>query len=233
MADTADSPTELRRSARTQLRRKRERGSHDRSLVHAVLDEGLVCHVGVCEGGAPKVLPTTYARVGDVVYLHGAPGNHVLRTLAAGAEACLTVTLLDGVVLARSAFHHSMNYRSVVLFGVPRRVEDPAEKRAAVAAVVDHVAPGRSADARPPTDAELTSTLVVAFPIGEGSAKVRRGGPLDDDADLGLAVWAGVVPLETVSLAPVPDGPQPGAQGAPAYAADYIGNRTRTLAARG
>jgi uncharacterized protein len=227
----AENPAELRRSRRVQLRRKKERGSYDRKLVDAVLDEGLLCHVGFADGQATSVLPTTYARVGDTVYLHGAAGNHMLRTLVSGIDACLTVTLLDGVVLARSAFHHSMNYRSVVLFGSGRPVHDLAEKRAAVLAIVDHVAPGRSAEARPPTDPELRSTLVVAFPIAEGSAKVRRGGPLDEEADLGLPVWAGVVPLAMVALDPVPDGTAPPGTCVPAYANDYVANRTRTLSA--
>lgn len=190
---------------RTRVRRKADRGVHDRAVVDAILDEGLVCHVGFAVDGRPWVVPTAYARVGDAVYLHGATGNHALRALASGAEACLTVTLVDGLVLARSAFHHSINYRSVMLFGVAKRVDDPAEKRRAVDAIVEHVVPGRSADARPPTDEELRATLVVRLPITEGSAKVRTGPPIDDAEDLALPVWGGVIPLTTAAGDPVPD----------------------------
>ena len=197
--------SDLAPSERTRLRRKRERGSHDRRLVERILDEGLIGHVGFVQGGNAVVLPTAYARVDDTVYLHGAAGNNMLRTLASGLDACVTVTLLDGLVFARSAFHHSMNYRSVVLFGRARPVEDLDEKRAAVLAIVDHMAPGRSAEARPPTDSELRSTLVVAFPVDEGSAKVRTGGPIDEPEDLGLAVWAGHVPFSLAVGAPEPD----------------------------
>ena len=205
---------DLTASPRATLRRKAERGSHDRAVVDAILDEGLLCHVGFAEGGSPVVLPTAYARVGDEVYLHGAVGNQMLRTLAAGAEACVTVTLLDGIVLARSAKHHSMNYRCVVLFGTARKVTDPEEKRRALLHIVDHMAPGRSGDARPPSEAELTATLVLAFPVDEGSAKVRTGGPIDEAEDLALGVWAGELPLRLVSGDPVADegvdGPVPG-----------------------
>lgn len=195
----------LAASSRTTLRRKADRGSHDRTVVDAILDEGLICHVAFVDEGSPCVLPTAYARVGDELYLHGAVGNHMLRTLASGVEACVTVTLLDGIVLARSAKHHSMNYRSVVLFGQVRKVTDPDEKRRALLRIVDHMAPGRSGEARPPDDAELTATLVVALPIEEGSAKVRAGGPIDEAEDLGLAVWAGELPLRLVAGEPVAD----------------------------
>ncbi|HLX87192.1 MAG TPA: pyridoxamine 5'-phosphate oxidase family protein [Acidimicrobiales bacterium] len=222
----ADS--ELAPSDRTRLRRKKERGSHERGLIERILDEGFICHVGFAEDGSTVVLPTAYARVGDTVYLHGAAGNRMLRALATGIDACVTVTLLDGLVLARSAFHHSMNYRSVVLFGRGRAVEDVDDKRAAVLAIVEHMAPGRSADARLPTDTELRSTLVVAFPIEEGSAKVRRGGPIDDPEDLDLPVWAGHVPFVTSLGAPEPDA-EPGREVAlPAYITDLLESRRPT-----
>ena len=202
-------PRPLATTERTTLRRKRDRGTFDRDLAYSVLDEALVCHAGFVAEHGPVVLPMTYARIGDVLYLHGAAGNALLRNLAQGAPVCVTVTLLDGLVLARSAFHHSMNYRSVVLFGVATRVTDPAEMHAASTALVDHLAPGRSAEVRGPSEAELRATAIVRLPIDEGSAKVRTGPPIDDEGDLQLPVWAGVLPLATVAGTPVAD-PSPG-----------------------
>lgn len=193
------------RTDRSSLRRKRDRGFHDRASVNAILDAALIGHVGFATSDGPVVLPTVVARLDDVVYLHGAAGNHMLRTLARGVPACVTVTLVDGVVLARSAFHHSINYRSVVLFGVAERVTDPGEQRRAMDAVVDQVAPGRSADARPPTIEELRATLIVRLPIVEGSAKVRNGGPVEEPADLALPIWGGHVPVGMVTGSPVGD----------------------------
>src|SRR5207302_5005757 len=160
-------------------------------LIHDVLDEGLVCHVGFTGDHGPVVLPMTYVRIDDLLYLHGAAGNDMLRRLARPAEVCVTVTLLDGLVFARSAFHHSMNYRSVVLFGRAERVTDAAEMRTASAALLDHLASGRSQHARPPSDAELRTTLFIRLSIREGSAKVRSGGPLEETGDLELPIWAG------------------------------------------
>lgn len=200
-----DPSTSDLRSSRTALVRKRDRGSHDRAVIEAILDEGLVAHVGVVVDGSPVVTPMAYARTGVHVYLHGAAANRTLRTLAEGSELCLTVTILDGLVLARSALHHSMNYRSVMLFGRGDRVDDSAEKREALAALLDHIVSGRSAEARPPTDSELRATLVVRVPIIEASAKVRVGGPLDDEGDLALPVWAGEIPLAVVAGPPVAD----------------------------
>lgn len=220
-------PEALAVSDRSRLRRKRQRGSYDRRVVDAILDEGLVCHVGFVDHGTPFVVPTAYARVGDVVYLHGAPGNHMLSTLAAGCPACLTVTLLDALVLSRAAMHHSMNYRSVVLFGTTKAVRDPEEKRVAVTAVVEHVVPGRGLDARAPTPQELRATAVVSFPIVEGSAKVRTGGPVEEPADLSLPVWAGEVPLRLVAGTPVPDADVPAGLAEP----DYLRSRLDRLAA--
>jgi nitroimidazol reductase NimA-like FMN-containing flavoprotein (pyridoxamine 5'-phosphate oxidase superfamily) len=206
---------------RTALRRRRDRGTHDRAVIDAVLDEGLLCHVGFVAAGSPFVVPMTYARVGDAVYLHGAAANRTLRALADGAEACVTVTLLDGLVLARAAFHHSMNFRCVMLFGRATPVVDPDEQRLASAALLDHMAPGRSADARPPSPTELKSTLILRLPIVEASAKVRTGPPVDDDDDLDLAAWAGVLPVQLVAGTPVADPALPPGLPVPAYAAAH------------
>ncbi len=189
---------------RTTLRRKAERGRFDRATVDGILDEAYLAHVGIAVDGEPRVLPMTFGRDGDVLYLHGAAGNALLRG-ATGAQVCVTVTLLDGLVLARSAFHHSMNYRSVVLLCEATKVEDDAEKRHALDVIVDHSVPGRSQVARRPTDVEVRSTLVLRLPIEEGSAKVRSGGPIDDPEDLELPVWAGVIPLRLTAAEPVQD----------------------------
>jgi uncharacterized protein len=188
---------------RTRVRRAADRGRYDRATVEAILDAGLIAHVGFALDGRPWVMPMAYARIDDEVYLHGAVGNHALRAIAGGAELCLTVTLVDGLVLSRSAFHHSMNYRSVMVFGRGRVVEDLDEGRRASAALVDHMAPGRAAECRPPTDAELRATRIIAVPIDEASAKVRTGPPKEDEADLGLAHWAGVLPLHLAAGDPV------------------------------
>lgn len=220
--DATQTSTPLGPSPRTALRRMAERGTHQRHVINAILDEGLVCHVAFSAGDHPVVLPMVYGRDGDLLYLHGAPANHLLKTLGDGAAACLSVTLLDGLVLSRSQFHHSINYRSVVLFGHCETVLDAGELGHALATVVDHVVPGRSSDARPPTPSELRATRVVRFPIHEGSAKIRTGGPKEEPADLALEVWGGVVPLRMVTDPPVPDTP-PGAVAAPApgYATSY------------
>ena len=195
----------IRQTDRTRVRRKAERGSYDGALVASILDEALVCHLGFTVEGRPWVMPTTFARIGDALYVHGAVGNFALRSLAAGVEVCVTVTLLDGLVLARSAFHHSMNYRSVMLFGTADAVIDTDEKRTALLAIVDHMEPGRSAACRPPTDEELRQTLVLRLAIDEGSAKVRMGGPIDDEDDYALPHWAGVIPIRAERGTPVPD----------------------------
>jgi len=215
-AVTPAGPT-LPPTPRTTLRRKRERGSAERRVIDAILDEGYLCHVAFVDDDTPYAVPMAYARSGDVLYLHGASGNRTLRALAAGAPACVTVTLLDGLVLARSAFHHSMNYRSVMLFGSAGRVEDGTEELAAAAALLDHMAPGRSVDARPPTVAERRATLMLRFPIEEGAAKVRTGGPIEEPEDLALAVWAGVVPFELTQGAPVPEPDLADGVAAPSY----------------
>ena len=190
---------------RTQVRRLPERGEYDRDLIDSILDEALICHIGFVHEGAPVVIPTIHARVGDSLYFHGSPASRMLRGMRSGEEVCVSVTLLDGLVVARAAFHNSMNYRSVVMFGVPRIVDDPAEKLAALEAVTEHVVPGRWADSRPMTEKEMKGTLVAALPISEVSAKVRKGGPGDDAPDYDLPIWAGVIPLAVTPGEPVPD----------------------------
>ena len=193
-------------SERVRLRRKRERGSYEKDVIEAILDEALVAHLGITgESGQPFVVPTLHARHGDLVYCHGSLGSRTLRALSAGAPACLTVSLIDGLVLARSAMHHSANYRSVMLLGQARPLTDPQEKRVALEAIVEHIVPGRWREVREPTDNELAATAVLAFPIEEASAKIRRGGPIDDEPDLQLRVWAGVLPLRSAPGAPEPD----------------------------
>ena len=194
--------SDLLQTDRTRVRRKAERGSFDRALADAILDEAYVAHVGFVVDGEPRVLPMTYGRDGDRLYLHGAVANGMLRA-AAGAEVCVTVTLLDGLVLARSAFHHSMNYRSVVLLGRAEKVDDETEKARAFDVLVDHVVPGRTREARPASPSELRQTLVLRLPIAEGSVKVRTGDAIDDPEDVGLAVWAGVVPLRCTAGEPL------------------------------
>lgn len=194
------------RSDRVRLRRKRERGHHDRASIDAILDEALLAHLGIVdEHGQPFVIPTLHARCGDVVYVHGSSASRTLRVLHTGTPICLTVSLLDGIVLARAVMHHSANYRSAVLLGTARAVESREEKLAALEAIVEHVVPGRWAEARQPTENELKATAVLALTIDEASAKMRSGPPTDDDDDYQLPVWAGVVPLASVAGTPQPD----------------------------
>src|SRR6266511_2377218 len=188
----------LEQTDRTRIHRLPERGNYDRPTIDAILDEALICHVGFVVEGRPVVIPTIHARVGDHLYFHGSPAAGMLRTLRGGVDACVTVTLLDGLVLARSAFHHSMNYRSVVVFGKAREVAERAEKLRALERLVEHIAPGRSAEVRGPSESELRQTLVLALPLHEASAKIRTGPPIDDVDDYKLPVWAGVVPLRMV-----------------------------------
>jgi uncharacterized protein len=194
------------RTPRTRVRRLPKRGAYDRPTIDAILDEALVAHLAFTgEEGQPYAIPTLHARVGDEVWVHGSEASRTLRTLSGGAPACLTVTLIDGLVLARAIFNHSMNYRSVIVLGEARAVTDPEEKRAALAAFAERIAPGRWADARPPTPQELKATSILALPPDEASAKVRTGPPVDGDADHALDVWAGVVPMRLVRGEPVPD----------------------------
>ncbi|HXA30394.1 MAG TPA: pyridoxamine 5'-phosphate oxidase family protein [Candidatus Angelobacter sp.] len=181
---------------RTRLRRLPERGSHDWDVISAILDEALVCHVGFPgDGGAPVVIPTAHVRVGSMLYLHGAPASRMLRTVGSGVDVCVVATVLDGLVLARSLFHHSFNYRSVVAFGRAVEVVDLEEKRRALMGFAEHVLRGRSAEARQPSAGELKATRVLALRLDEASAKVRTGPPLDDAEDVALPIWAGVVPV--------------------------------------
>jgi nitroimidazol reductase NimA-like FMN-containing flavoprotein (pyridoxamine 5'-phosphate oxidase superfamily) len=195
----------LEQTDRTRIRRLPERGSYDRATIDAILDEALICHVGFVVEGRPVVIPTIHARVGDHLYFHGSPAAGMLRTLRGGVEACVTVTLLDGLVLARSAFHHSMNYRSVVVFGKAEEVLEREEKIRVLDKLVEHVCRGRSADARRPNERELMQTLVLRVPIAEASAKIRTGPPKDDEEDYTLPIWAGVLPLALVPSKPIPD----------------------------
>ncbi|CAK7282582.1 pyridoxamine 5'-phosphate oxidase family protein [Streptomyces sp. RM1] len=193
---------------RTVPTRSAERAAYDKELVHAILDEGYVCHLGFVRDGAPVVLPTLYGRVGERLYLHGSTGSRPLRMAGApdpGLAVCVTVTHVDGLVLARSAFHHSINYRSVVVHGTAYQVTDPEERRLALDALVDHVVPGRAADSRPANKKELAATAVIRLDLQEVSAKVRTGGANDEPEDLALPHWAGVVPLRKGYEAPVPN----------------------------
>lgn len=193
-------------SERSTIRRIPKRAVYDREVVHAVLDEGMVGHVGFVVGGQPFVIPMAYARMGETIYLHGAAASRLMRTLGGGVDACLTVTHVDGLVLARSAFRHSLNYRSVVVFGQANLVEDEGAKREALRAITEHLTPGRWEVARQPSAAELAGTLVLALTIAEASAKIRTGGPVDEVGDYALPVWAGVVPLKLTMQTPEPDG---------------------------
>lgn len=195
----------LVQTPRTTLRRRPTRGSYDRALIHSILDEALVCHVGFTVDGQPYVVPTTYGRIDDRLYVHGSVASRMLRSLAGGVPICFTVTLLDGLVLARSAFHHSMNYRSVMVLGVAHEVTDAAERYRAFEAVVNHVMPGRFAATRVPDEQELKATSVLALDITEASAKVRSGPVSDAEEDYALPYWAGVLPLKLMPLPPIPD----------------------------
>lgn len=192
-------------SERVRLRRKRERGSYARETIEAILDEALIGHLGIVEDGHPLVIPTLHARHGDVVYCHGSTASRTLKALAAGVPACLTVSLIDGLVLARSAMHHSANYRSVVLLGTARLVEDPAERLLGFEAIVERLVPERWPEVRQPTENELKATALLAFPVEEASAKIRTGPPEDDEEDYALDVWAGVIPLSLSAGTPMAD----------------------------
>lgn len=192
-------------SPRTQVRRLPERGRYDDETIHAILDQAFLCFIGFAAGGSPVVIPTLYARRGDCLYMHGSAASRMLRDLQKGAPASVTVALVDGLVLARSAFHHSINYRSVVAFGTARLVEDQGEKLHALEAISEHVIPGRWSQVRGPNEQELKATAVIEFRIEEASAKVRHGPPKDDEEDYALPVWAGVVPFRTIRGDPVPD----------------------------
>jgi len=197
---TTSAPTE-----RTRVRRRTERARYDRDVCCAIIDEALVCHVGFAIDGQPYVMPATHARIGDQLYLHGSAASRMLRTLASGVPVCVTMTLLDGLVLARAARTHSMNYRSVVVLGTAIEVVDPQEQMAALKALIEHALPGRWRDVRPPTDRELRETAVVRLALSEMSAKVRSGPPMDGDGDLTQPCWAGELPLQLTASSPMPD----------------------------
>jgi nitroimidazol reductase NimA-like FMN-containing flavoprotein (pyridoxamine 5'-phosphate oxidase superfamily) len=206
-------------SKHTTVKRHPERGAYDRGTIDSILDEALICHLGFVVDGRPFVIPTIHARDGDILYVHGSPGSRMLRAAKEGVDVCVTVTLLDGLVLARSVYNHSMNYRSVVVLGRAHEVTDPDEKLRAMRRVVEHVVPGRWDDARRPNAAEIKGTTILALTLDEASAKIRSGPPTDDDADLGLPVWAGVIPLGIEPSTPVPDAGVDDPP--PAYAAEY------------
>ncbi len=195
---------EFPRTDRTTVRRLPARGSYDRELIHSILDQGMVGHVGFVVDGQPFVIPTLHARLGDRLYIHGSPGSRMLKAIAGGIDVCVTVTIIDGLVLARSAFHHSINYRSAMVFGTARAVDDPGEKTRALHALTDHLVAGRWQDIRTPSLGELKATMVLSLPIDEASAKVRTGPPIDDEEDLAIPCWAGVVPLAMTAGAPIP-----------------------------
>jgi nitroimidazol reductase NimA-like FMN-containing flavoprotein (pyridoxamine 5'-phosphate oxidase superfamily) len=198
--------TEIPVTERTRVRRLPKRASYDVDTIHAILDEALICHAGFAVEGKPVVIPTIHWRDGERLYVHGSQASHMLRNLRDGVDACVTVTLLDGLVMARSAFHHSMNYRSVVIFGTAVEVTDREEKLRALERLVEHIAPGRSLEVRPPNESELRQTMVLSLPISEASAKIRTGGPVDDEEDYALPVWAGVIPLALTRGEPIRDG---------------------------
>jgi len=208
-------------SARTRVVREAERGVYDRAGVYKILDEGFLCHVGFVVDGQPFVIPTSYGRAGDQLYIHGSAASRMLRQLDQGVPVCVTVTLLDGLVLARSIFNHSMNYRSVVVLGTAVAVTDSEEKREALRRLAEHILPGRWAESRQPNAKELKATSVMRLPIAEFSAKVRQGPPIDDEADYGFSVWAGVIPLKMVAGTPIYDPRLDPAYPVPSYAENY------------
>jgi len=211
----------MKQTRRSELRRLPKRGSHDTAVIHDILDAGFLAHVGFCVEGQPFVVPTLYGRAGDNLYLHGSAASRMLKHLEAGVPACVTVTLVDGLVLARSAFHHSMNYRSVMAFGIAREITDPAAKVEALRTISEHVIKGRWKDVRGPTETELKATAVLEFEVEEASAKIRTGGPLDDEEDYALPIWAGVVPVEMKPQPPIADTRLTGNLEVPAYALHY------------
>ena len=206
---------------RTTLKRLPKRGHYEHETVYGILDEGFICHVGFIFEGKPIVIPTGYARADNNLYIHGSQASRMLRTLSEGIDVSVTVTLVDGLVLARSAFHHSINYRSVVVFGRARRVDDPAQKNDALLAFSEQVIRGRWKDVREPTESELKQTTVLCLPLNEASAKVRTGPPIDDEEDYALPVWAGVLPLQIVAGEPINDPRLPEGIEVPEYIASY------------
>src|SRR5436853_4408256 len=213
-------------TARTRVVREPHRGVYDRAEAYKILDEGFICHVGFVFDGQPFVIPTGYGRNGDNLYIHGSAASRMLRNLDEGVPVCVTETILDGLVLARSIFNHSMNYRSVVVLGTAAAVEDSAEKTEALRALTEHIVPGRWAGARQPNERERKATLVMRVPITEFSAKVRTGPPIDDEEDYSFPTWAGVIPLEMVAQTPVPDPKLDRGVAAPSYVRKYSRRKT-------
>lgn len=212
-------------TGRTRVKRLPARGKYDREIIHAILDEAFICHVGFVVDGQPYVIPTGYARVDDHLYIHGSSASRMLRNMAKGVDVCVTVTLLDGLVLARSAFHHSVNYRSVVILGKAKLVEDADEKYKALEAFTEHVIPGRWPEIRWPSELELKATSVLKLPIEEASAKIRTGDPKDDEEDYEMNIWAGVLPLITSAGEPISDSRLGSGVPVPEHVLKYKGSR--------
>jgi nitroimidazol reductase NimA-like FMN-containing flavoprotein (pyridoxamine 5'-phosphate oxidase superfamily) len=224
---TLTTPTPKAPSARTRAQRMPTRARYDRASIDAILDEALVAHVGFAVQEQPYVIPTLHARVDDSLYFHGSSASRTVRALAAGTPVCLTVTLLDGLVLARSAVHHSVNYRSVVVFGQASAVEDMSERMSAIEAFTERLVPGRWSEVRPPTAKELKAIQVLQLPLTEASAKLRSGPPLDDEEDYALNTWAGVIPLRTLAGEPVDDARLPDGVSPSRAALRWASNRSR------
>jgi nitroimidazol reductase NimA-like FMN-containing flavoprotein (pyridoxamine 5'-phosphate oxidase superfamily) len=216
------------RTSRTRLRRFHKRADYSRETINAILDEALICHMGFVQDGQPYVIPTAFGRVGDSIYLHGSAASRALRQLGTGIQACVTVTLTDGIVLARTAFNHSFNYRSVVILGTATEVTDPDEKETALRIFTERLIPGRWDDIRWPTRKELKATSVLVMPLDEVSAKVRVGPPVDEGEDFEHPAWAGVIPLTTQVLAPEPDPALVDGIPTPQYVTDYALVRPNT-----
>jgi len=214
-------PEDKNPTARTQVVREPHRGVYDRKTAYRILDEGFICHVGFVVDDQPFVIPTGYGRAGDSLYIHGSAASRMLRRVDEGIAVCVTVTLLDGLVLARSIFNHSMNYRSVMILGTAVAVRDAEEKLQALRLLSEHILPGRWAESRPPTEKELKATLVMRLPIEEFSAKVRKGPPIDDEEDYSFPTWAGVIPLELVPGKPINDPRLDHTRQVPPYALGY------------
>jgi uncharacterized protein len=217
----------MNRTKRTELRRIPDRGSHDWETIYQILDAGFLASVGFCVDGQPFVIPTLYGRDGERLYLHGSAASRMLRNLEAGIPACLTVALIDGLVLARSAFHHSMNYRSVVAFGTARKIADPEQKIKSLRVISEHLITGRWDDVREPSEKELKATTVLEFSIEEASSKMRSGPPVDEERDYELPVWAGVLPLEMKPRSPIPDGKLIKSVAVPDYVRHFDAQRKR------
>lgn len=220
--DSLVTSDQLTSTQRTTIKRLPKKGNYERAFIEQILDEGLICQVGFVVDGQPYVIPTAYGRIGNTLYIHGSPASRMLRTLQKGVEVCVSVTLLDGLVLARSALHHSMNYRSIVLFGTATIVDDPDQKMEALQSFTEHVVPGRWADVRPPSPQELAGTLVLSLPLTEASAKTRIGPPQDDEEDYAIATWAGEIPLRVVAGAPIDDPRLLAGVELPDYAQNYV-----------